>query len=121
MSNVYNPILAHFKSEFKDEIEDLIKIISTIHGINIDTLVRHFSTYVKRGKDTLLQESDNILEFYKNFNTSEYKVLQDNNTIYIFGAGGTASWFIPKLLKVCNHYPNKAFNIILIDGDVVRR
>ncbi len=121
MSNVYNPILAHFKSEFKDEIEDLIKTISTIHGINIDTLVRHFSTYVKRGKDTLLQESDNILEFYKNFNTSEYKVLQDNNNIYIFGAGGTASWFIPKLLKVCNHYPNKAFNIILIDGDVVRR
>jgi hypothetical protein len=46
------------------------------------------------------------------------------NKIFIFGAGGTTSWFLPKLLKIYNdllYKRNNSFNIeiILIDKDVV--
>ena len=63
------------------------------------------------------------MTFYSSFNKSTIKPLDENiiNNIFIFGAGGTASWFLPKLLKVCNHYPKSGFNIVLLDGDVVRR
>ncbi len=46
-------------------------------------------------------------------------------TNYIFGAGGTTSWFLPKLLKIYNDAFNKVpdlrydLNIVLIDADIV--
>lgn len=51
--------------------------------------------------------------------------LERKSNIYIFGAGGTTSWFLPKLLKIYNDAFNKnpslayPLNIVLIDGDEV--
>lgn len=52
--------------------------------------------------------------------------LQSQGKIFIFGAGGTTSWFLPKLLKIYNDafhkVPNLKYDleIVLIDADVVR-
>ena len=54
-----------------------------------------------------------------------HESLDKKSTVYIFGAGGTTSWFLPKLLKIYNDAFNKVpekryrLNIVLIDADVV--
>lgn len=52
-------------------------------------------------------------------------ILECKSRIVMFGAGGTASWFLPKLLKIYNDAffkcPDKVYplEIIIIDGDVI--
>lgn len=54
-----------------------------------------------------------------------HESLKKKSNVVIFGAGGTTSWFLPKLLKIYNDAFNKVptlrydLNIILIDGDIV--
>lgn len=54
-----------------------------------------------------------------------HESLKKKSNIYIFGAGGTTSWFLPKLLKIYNDAFNKVpelrydLNIVLIDADIV--
>lgn len=54
-----------------------------------------------------------------------HEMLSRKSNVYIFGAGGTTSWFLPKLLKIFNDAFNKVpslrydLNIILIDNDIV--
>lgn len=51
--------------------------------------------------------------------------LKNKSKIFIFGAGGTTSWFLPKLLKIYNDafhkVPNLRYdlNIVLVDHDQV--
>lgn len=48
------------------------------------------------------------------------KILTKNTNIYIIGAGGTTSWFLPKLIKILNIFSHeKSFNILIVDGDIV--
>lgn len=77
-----------------------------------------------------IQESFNILELGSLLNSikKETNLLQFNlsnrKNVVIFGAGGTTSWFLPKLLKLYNDafhkQPNFVFNlnIVLVDGDI---
>ena len=42
--------------------------------------------------------------------------------IFIFGCGGTGSWFIPKFFKILNNMKNhNSIEIILVDGDIVEK
>lgn len=51
--------------------------------------------------------------------------LKNKPRMFIFGAGGTTSWFLPKVLKIFNDLFSKhpelkyPFEIVLVDGDVV--
>lgn len=113
-------VLNFYKPEHHEEVRKTLSLISKLHSIGTDTIQRHTCEYLQRCKASEEQETDNILEFYASFKRGGI-ALRNVNDIYIFGAGGTTSWFLPKLLKVCNHYPDAVFNIILMDGDVVRR
>lgn len=87
-----------------------------------------------------LNESEKTQRVKDNFNflqmaqlitkvKSEVNVLHESlkkkSNVFIFGAGGTTSWFLPKLLKIYNDAFNKVpalrydLNIILIDNDIV--
>lgn len=89
---------------------------------------------------TFLNEAEKTQRVKDNFNffqmaslltkvKSEVNVLHESlkkqSNVFIFGAGGTTSWFLPKLLKIYNDAFNKVpalrydLNIILIDQDVV--
>lgn len=52
-------------------------------------------------------------------------ILGKKSRVVIFGAGGTASWFLPKLLKIYNDAFTKApslayaLEIIIVDGDEI--
>ena len=54
-----------------------------------------------------------------------HESLKKKSNVYIFGAGGTTSWFLPKLLKIYNDAFNKVpalrynLNIVLLDADIV--
>ena len=73
----------------------------------------------------------NVFETIKLVNDVKSKInvlhesLKQRSNIYIFGAGGTTSWFLPKLLKIYNDAFNKVsdlrydLNIVLIDADQV--
>ena len=73
----------------------------------------------------------NVFETIKLVNDVKSKInvlhesLKQRSNIYIFGAGGTTSWFLPKLLKIYNDAFNKVsdlrydLNIVLIDADIV--
>lgn len=78
-----------------------------------------------------IQESYNTMQIIKikNIITSNMSVTQNflkpKPNIFIFGAGGTTSWFLPKLLKLFNDAfyknPGAAYplEIVLIDKDEV--
>lgn len=89
---------------------------------------------------TCLNEAEKTQRVKDNFNffqmaslltkvKSEVNVLHESlkkqSNVFIFGAGGTTSWFLPKLLKIYNDAFNKVpalrydLNIILIDADIV--
>lgn len=79
-----------------------------------------------------INENLNIFQINSLINTVKASVnplhlaLQKKSKVFIFGAGGTTSWFLPKLLKIYNDafhkVPNLRYDlqIILIDQDQVR-
>lgn len=79
-----------------------------------------------------INENLNIFQINGLINTVKASVnplhlaLQKKSKVFIFGAGGTTSWFLPKLLKIYNDafhkVPNLRYDlqIILIDLDQVR-
>lgn len=54
-----------------------------------------------------------------------HETLKKKSNVFIFGAGGTTSWFLPKILKIYNDLFHKVpslkynINIVLIDADIV--
>lgn len=82
-------------------------------------------------KTTKVDETLNIFQILELINKVKEKVnilhenLSKKSNIFIFGAGGTTSWFLPKLLKIYNDAFNKVpnlrydLNIVLIDNDIV--
>lgn len=83
------------------------------------------------GITTSLEENYSTLDLIKILTEikSNFSILASNlqkrSKIFIFGAGGTTSWFLPKLLKIYNDAFNKLpesrynLEIILIDKDIV--
>ena len=79
-----------------------------------------------------VNENLNIFQINSLINTVKASVnplhlaLQKKSKVFIFGAGGTTSWFLPKLLKIYNDAFNKVLTlrydlqIVLIDLDQVR-
>lgn len=57
-------------------------------------------------------------------NAKEIPREYSDQKLFIFGAGGTTSWILPKLLKIYNDLLHKRSHnfkveIILVDGDIV--
>lgn len=91
-----------------------------------------YLTFDREEEKTQQAESSfNIFQTLDLINKVKEKVniLHENlgkkSNIFIFGAGGTTSWFLPKLLKIYNDAFNKVpnlrydLNIVLIDNDIV--
>ena len=55
----------------------------------------------------------------KNFNLQNLLSVAKVNHIIIIGAGGTTSWFLPKLIKILNIFSDFYFAVTIVDGDVV--
>ena len=79
----------------------------------------------------LLNENFNIFQISSMMNTLKdainplHQMLKQKSKVFIFGAGGTTSWFLPKLLKIYNDAFHKVpslrydLQIVLIDADQV--
>lgn len=91
-----------------------------------------YLTFDKEAEKTQqANEAFNIFQTLALINKVKEKVnilhenLSKKSNIFIFGAGGTTSWFLPKLLKIYNDAFNKVpnlrydLNIILLDHDIV--
>lgn len=80
----------------------------------------------QRAKESLgfLKQTALLNDVKKDVNVL-HESLKKKSTVFIFGAGGTTSWFLPKLLKIYNDAFNKVpelryrLNIVLIDNDIV--
>lgn len=89
--------------EFKDEAAKTQQATDTFDFFKLSQLV------------SKVKDQGNIL----------HESLKKKSNIYIFGAGGTTSWFLPKLLKIYNDAFNKVpglrydLNIVLLDADQV--
>lgn len=92
-----------------------------------------YQTFLNESEKTeQAKNSLSFLETIKIVNNVKQKVnvlhesLKKKSNIFIFGAGGTTSWFLPKLLKIYNDAFLKVpelrydLNIVLIDADQVR-
>ncbi len=78
-----------------------------------------------------ISEQLNVFKTGKLLSTIKEKInplhfqLKKKSKVFIFGAGGTTSWFLPKLLKIYNDAFNKVpglrydLEIVLIDQDQV--
>lgn len=80
--------------------------------------------------DAITKEADflSLLEVRQTLSTNLLRsTLQKKSRVVMFGAGGTASWFLPKLLKIYNDAftkcPDLAYDleIAIIDGDVIEQ
>lgn len=66
-----------------------------------------------------------LLSLVKSTCNPMHEALKKKSKVFIFGAGGTTSWFLPKLLKIYNDAFHKVPNlryelqIVLIDQDIV--
>ena len=82
-------------------------------------------------RTVLLNENFNIFQISGMVNTLKstvnplHHMLKQKSKVFIFGAGGTTSWFLPKLLKIYNDAFHKVpslrydLQIVLIDADQV--
>lgn len=90
-----------YKYLFKDESEISQKLQEDVDFLDLLSTKKYFSKNMLR--DTLSQKS----------------------RVVMFGAGGTASWFLPKLLKIYNDAFTKCpdlkydLEIVIIDGDEI--
>lgn len=104
LNDWYNslPIHPYSKPYFKDEEAVVQKIKEEMDFLDLINAHNYFSKFVL--EDTLAAKP----------------------RVVMFGAGGTASWFLPKLLKIFNDAftkrPDLAYEleILVIDGDEVR-
>ena len=92
------------------------------------------NSFVKANEDHFLKEVASNFNFFQ-LNSLIKSVrelanplhlnLKKKSRVFIFGAGGTTSWFLPKLLKIYNDAFHKVpslrypLEIVLIDADIV--
>ena len=78
--------------------------------------------------EKITQEADflSLLELRQTLSTDLLRTtLRKKSRVVMFGAGGTASWFLPKLLKIYNDAftkcPDLAYDleIVILDGDTI--
>lgn len=91
-----------------------------------------YSKYYFKDENKVTAELDAKLDFVEYLQARAYfsrnmlrNFLKQKSRVVMFGAGGTASWFLPKLLKIYNDAftkcPEDAYEleIVIIDGDEV--
>lgn len=102
------------KQTFQDNFKQLLDAASSDIFFKKNKLKKQTEKYSPKSyKEKVL-----LGQVAKSFNLQ--KILKESTNIYIIGAGGTTSWFLPKLIKILNIFSNqKSFNILIIDGDVV--
>lgn len=91
---------------------------------NLYLKTNFLKTNVKSFTPKNLQEKTIIHKLSKEFSLLELTKHDATKPleIFIFGAGGTTSWFLPKLVKILNIFVTShqlKFNITIIDGDKI--
>ena len=109
--------------------EETSEVESTLESLKIPNDI--FLRYDEESVIKKIDEKFNTFKFLNLIKRVKESVnplhfnLRKQSKIFIFGAGGTTSWFLPKLLKIYNDafhkVPSLAYNleIVLIDADLL--